>query len=119
MSRLERRLPFRMEEHFEDGDELRLALIGELDVAVVKQLSDRLSQLRRGGYTVRLDLARLDFIDSTGLRELIREIADSRRDGWRLELGDELTDQVARVIELVGAGTYFWPNGNGIGPNGA
>jgi anti-anti-sigma factor len=110
VSRLERRLFFRMEEYFEDGHELRLALVGELDVAVVKKLADRLTQLRLGGYAVRLDLTRLEFIDSTGLRELLSEVSNSRRDGWRLQIGDQLTDPVARVIDLVGARSYFWPD---------
>ncbi|HWE09549.1 MAG TPA: STAS domain-containing protein [Solirubrobacteraceae bacterium] len=110
MSRLERHLCFRMEEYFEDGHQLRLALVGELDVAVVRQLADRLSELRKGGYLVRLDLSRLAFIDSSGLREILTEIATSRRDGWQLEVGRELTDPVARVIDLVGARSYFWPD---------
>ena len=99
-----------MEEHFEDGSRLRLALIGELDIAVVKQLADRLRELQKGGYTVLLDLSRLDFIDSTGLREVITNVSESRRDGWNLEVGAELTDQVARTIDLVGARTFLWPD---------
>lgn len=110
MSGLQRRVPFQMEEHFEDGYRLRLALVGELDLAVVKRLADRLRELRKGGYTVQMDLSRLDFIDSSGLRELITELSASRRDGWDLEIGDELTPQVARVIDLVGARSYFWPD---------
>lgn len=110
MSGLQRRLPFQMEEHFEDGYRLRLALVGELDVAVVRRLAERLRELRKGGYTVSLDLSRLDFIDSTGLREVITEVSEARRDGWELEVNDELTDQVARVIDLVGARAYFWPS---------
>ena len=106
-----RRLTFRMEEHFGDGHELRLALVGELDVAVAKLFAQRLSELRRGGYTVCLDLERLEFIDSSGLRELIREIDDSRRGGWRLEIDPRLSDPVRRVIEMVGAHSYFWPDG--------
>jgi len=99
-----------MEEHFEDGRRLRLALVGELDVAVARELAERLAELRKGGYTVSLDLARLDFIDSSGLRELIGEISASRRDGWPLEIERQLTEQVSRVIDLVGARSYFWPN---------
>jgi anti-anti-sigma factor len=99
-----------MEEHFGEGHDLRLALVGELDVAVVEQLADRLHELRRGGYTVRLDLSRLDFIDSTGLRELMTAVGDSRRDGQQVEISDQLTDQVARVLDLVGARSYFWPD---------
>jgi anti-anti-sigma factor len=109
VNRLER-LPFRMEEYFEDGHELRLALVGELDVATAEQLAERLSQLRLGGYMVRLDLARLEFIDSTGLRELIAEMSLSRQDGWKLKIGDQLSDQVARVIDLVDARSRLWPD---------
>lgn len=110
MTGLQRHMPFQMEEHFEDGYRLRLALVGELDVAVVKQLADRLNELRKGGYTVHIDLSRLAFIDSSGLRELISEVSDARRDGWDLEIGEQLTDQVARVIDLVGARSFFWPD---------
>jgi anti-sigma B factor antagonist len=105
-----KRLPFRMEEHFQDGLRLRLALVGELDVAVSEQLAGRLRELRKGGYAVFLDLSRLEFIDSSGLHELLTEISDARRNGWELEIGDDLTDQVARVIDLVGARSYFWPD---------
>ncbi|HET8977717.1 MAG TPA: STAS domain-containing protein [Solirubrobacteraceae bacterium] len=110
MTGYERRLTFRMEEHFEDGHQLRLALVGELDVAVARLLVERLSELRRGGYTVRLDLMRLEFIDSSGVRELIREVDDSRREGWRLEIDPQLSEPVRRVFEMVGARSYFWPD---------
>lgn len=89
---------------------MRLALVGELDVAVVRELADRLSELQKGHYTVSLDLARLEFIDSSGMRELIAAISASRRDGWTLEIEHQLTEQVSRVIDLVGARSYFWPN---------
>jgi anti-anti-sigma factor len=98
-----------MEEHFERDDSLRLALVGELDVAVVAQLSARLRELRKGGYVVRLDLARLHFIDSSGLREIIRAVADSRRDGWRLDVDEPVGEHVARTIDLVGARPLLWP----------
>lgn len=110
MSQLDRRTPFRMEERFGDGRALRLVLIGELDVAVVKQLTDRLSELKKGAYTVSLDLARLQFVDSSGLRELITEIAHARRAGWPLRIHRQLTEPVSRVIDLVGARSFFWPD---------
>jgi anti-sigma B factor antagonist len=105
------RLPFRMEEHFERDRELRLALIGELDLAVTPELAERLRELRKGGYTVHLDLSSLEFMDSTGLRELISAVSESRRDGWRLEVGRQMTEPVRRVIDLVGARSFFWPDG--------
>jgi anti-sigma B factor antagonist len=103
------RRPFRMEEHFEQEHELRLALVGELDLGVAHELAARLDQLRQGGYAIEIDLTRLEFLDSTGLRELIVAVTDSRRDGWALEINPEVTDEVGRIIELVGARSFFWP----------
>lgn len=100
---------FRMEERFERDGSLRLIVIGELDVAVVDLLSSRLGSLRKEGYDVRLDMSRLKFIDSSGMHELLRQVGDSRRDGWNLVLDGPLTDQVARTIDLLGARAYLWP----------
>jgi anti-anti-sigma factor len=100
---------FRMQEHFERDGALRLALLGELDVWVVEQLTGRLRELHKAGYAVRLDLARLDFIDSSGIREMINAVADSRREGWQLDVQGPLTEPVARTIELVGAHPLIWP----------
>ncbi len=86
-------------------------LIGELDVAVIDHLSIRLRELRKGGYTVRLDLSGLEFIDSSGIQEIIREISDARRDGWQLGVEGPMTDQVARTVDLVGARAFLWPDG--------
>jgi anti-anti-sigma factor len=97
-----------MEERFERGGTLRLMLIGELDVAMVDHLSLRLRELRKGGYGVRLDLSGLNFIDSSGIQELIREVVEARRDHWELEVDGPMTDQVARTIDLVGARAILW-----------
>jgi anti-anti-sigma factor len=58
---------------------------------------------------VRLDLRRLQFIDSSGLRELVRAVSDARRDGWALELDPTLSPQVSQVIDLLELGNLFWP----------
>jgi anti-anti-sigma factor len=101
---------FRLEERFERDGRLRLMLIGELDVAAIDHLSSRLRQLRQEGYPVSLDLSELQFIDSSGIQEIIREVSESRRDGWRLEVDGPLTEQVARTADLVGARTFLWPD---------
>jgi anti-anti-sigma factor len=100
-----------MEERFERDGTLRLTLVGELDVAMVDHLSLRLRELRQGGYGVRLDLSGLDFIDSSGIQELIRHVAEARRDRWQLEVDGPMADQVARTIDLVGARVLLWPDG--------
>jgi anti-anti-sigma regulatory factor len=76
---------------------------------MVDHLYLRLRELRKGGYGVRLDLSGLSFIDSSGIEELIREVAEARRGQWRLELDGTLADQVARTIDLVGARALLWP----------
>ncbi|HTU96666.1 MAG TPA: STAS domain-containing protein [Solirubrobacteraceae bacterium] len=101
---------FRLEERFEPDGTLRLMLIGELDVAAIDHLSVRLRELRKGGYPVRLDLSQLQFIDSSGIPELIREVTDARRDRWALDVDGPMTEPVARTVDLVGARSFFWPD---------
>jgi anti-anti-sigma factor len=100
---------FRIDERLDDDGVVRLALFGELDLSVSDEFRHRLGELRRGGLDVRLDLSQLDFIDSSGLRELIVAVSESRRDGWRLEVGTDVPRTVRRVIDLVGVGSYIWP----------
>jgi anti-anti-sigma factor len=99
-----------IQEAFDDDGVVRLTLVGELDLASVQALEGRLDELRRGGYHVRLDLAQLEFMDSTGLGQLVCGINASRQNGWHLEIGRELTEPVRRVIELTGTEALFWPN---------
>ena len=101
---------FRLEEGFERDGSLRLMLIGELDVAVIPHLSTRLRALREEGYRVRLDLSRLEFIDSSGIQEIIRAVSEARREQWDLEVDGPMSEQVARTVELVGARALLWPD---------
>ena len=102
---------FQMTECFDETGALRLSLIGELDIAVADDLATRLHQLHEQGLEVRLDLTQLEFIDSTGIRELICALDSSRRDGSRLTIGTDTTRAVRRVVDLVGVGSHFWPDG--------
>jgi anti-anti-sigma factor len=101
---------FHLEEKFERDGALRLLLLGELDVAVIGHLALRLRELRRGGYRVTLDLSGLQFIDSSGIQEIIRAVTDARRDGWELAVDGPMTEQVARTVDLVGARGFLWPD---------
>jgi anti-anti-sigma factor len=76
----------RIDEQVDHDGELRLAVAGELDLAVIDVLDDRLVALKQDGHRVRLDLGELEFIDSTGLRGLLLAVADAGRDGWDLEI---------------------------------
>jgi anti-anti-sigma factor len=80
---------------------LRLSLTGELDRATAPQLESRLAGLRVRRSPVRLDLSKLQFIDSAGIHLLIQTIGEARIKHWELEIEPELTPQVLRVFRLV------------------
>jgi anti-anti-sigma factor len=99
----------RIHEQLDHDGVLRLAVAGELDLAVIDALDDRLAALKQESHRVRLDLAELEFIDSTGLRELLLAVADAGKDGWNLEIDPHVSKTVSRVIEPAGMGSQFWP----------
>lgn len=105
----EQSVEFGMRELFDDPGAVRLVVSGELDLAVAAMLGDRLRQLGREGYAVRLDLAELGFIDSSGLRELIIAFSQARSDGRRLDIDPQITEPVQRTIEVAGLHSHFWP----------
>jgi anti-sigma B factor antagonist len=89
---------------------LRLALIGELDVAVAGGLQDRLRQYADAGQDVRLDLSGLDFIDSSGVQAVVLALRDARRCGrGLLEVDPRLSASTRRIIEIMGVERQLWP----------
>ena len=110
-SPLETSVRFGMRERFESDGALRLALSGELDMSVAQALADRLTRLRNEGYVVRVDLSRLEFIDSSGLRELILATSRQRQPhAGRMEVDRRVSEPVRRVIEFAGVHSRFWPD---------
>lgn len=99
---------FEMREQRERPGTVRLSLCGELDLAVAGQLTARLNELAHHHQTVILDLAGLQFIDSTGLRTLLTQINHANNNGWQLRIDPHLTPTVRRTIELSGL-THILP----------
>lgn len=91
--------------HFdiESGDgAVRLALRGELDISSAERVESELSSLQdRRPRLLVLDLRQLDFMDSTGLRLILRADEAARAQGTRFVIvrGPQ---QVHRVFEIVG-----------------
>jgi anti-sigma B factor antagonist len=86
-----------------DNGTASIALEGELDLANAPQLEERLADVEGAGPTrVVVDLGRLAFIDSTGLRVLLQADARARERGHELTLrpGDAT---VQRAFEVTGA----------------
>ena len=84
------------------GGTVRLVLEGELDIATAPLLARASGHERAQDRPVTVDLARLRFMDSCGLRELLR--AASEDPGFRIA-GD--TGAVRRVIDLCGVREQF------------
>jgi anti-sigma B factor antagonist len=88
---------------------LRLALLGELDIAVAGGVQDRLRQYADAGRKVRLDLSQLDFIDSSGVRAVLMALKYARRRGQGLEVDRQLSATTRRIIEIMGIERQLWP----------
>jgi anti-sigma B factor antagonist len=102
--------PLRVRESRDPDGALRVALAGELDLAVADQLALRLAQLRRDQVSVRLDLSQLEFTDSTGIRVLVEAVRNGSENRHRLvEICPETMPSVRKLIELVGVGPVLWP----------
>jgi anti-anti-sigma factor len=93
-----------------DGDgAVRLALIGELDIAVADGVDVRLRQHREDGRRVRLDLSQLEFIDSSGVRTIVLGLKYARGSGHQIEVDRQVSSTVERMIEIMGIGPQLWP----------
>lgn len=76
--------------------------VGEIDLASVGAVTDALDAIHAdGGGPVRLDLTGVTFIDSTGLRAVIREHHRAGADGG-LRVAVTRGGEVHRLMELTG-----------------
>jgi anti-sigma B factor antagonist len=108
--------PLTVTEDREGAQRVRLALAGELDLASRGPLEDRLGELAHAGVDVRLDLSRLEFIDSSGLHVLIDAYQTARRSGRQFEVEPTLRPPVLRVVQLIGLDRLLWPSASGSRP---
>jgi anti-sigma B factor antagonist len=83
------------------GGVLTLRPTGELDIATAPRLERALLDDRRPGDRVVLDLAELEFLDSTGLRVIVRAVEAAATGGWELTLRQGPAP-VRRVFEISG-----------------
>ncbi len=83
---------------FEEDGRLRIALIGELDLYTAPALDDALVEAEGEGWPLLvLDLTELEFMDSSGLRLILRTHARAGERGRRMVVVNG-SDTVARVF---------------------
>ena len=82
------------------GDRVRVELTGALDLASVKLLHERLEQVEsENPELLVLDLRRLGFMDSSGLREVIGAVRRGREEGREVALVRE-HGPIENVLEM-------------------
>ncbi len=82
-----------------EGELERITLAGELDLATTAEVEPL---LRGDGVEQRLlDLRELTFMDSSGLRLILKAHAAARREGWSLQIVPG-PPAVQRVFEICG-----------------
>jgi anti-anti-sigma factor len=90
-----------------DDGTISVSLEGELDLASAGQMEQRLTAAEQERPTrLVVDLGRLTFIDSTGLRLLLQANARAREGGYELVLRPG-EPSVQRVFEVTGALTVL------------
>lgn len=93
-----------LEVEIEERDGLvRLVLRGELDLSTVGKVQDALHEVETGAPPVIvLDLAKLTFLDSTGLRCLVTADQRARENGRRLVIvrGPDAVQRVFAITRL-------------------
>jgi anti-sigma B factor antagonist len=85
---------------------LELSITGELDMNTVELLTVQVERhLAKGIRALRLDLAELGFMDSSGLRLQIELHDRSRREGWELTIVAPRSESALMVLRATGADT--------------
>lgn len=84
----------------ERGDEIMLLLSGELDLSSAEAVAQAARGIPPGG-ALTLDLSKLTFVDSSGLRVFMNLDRRSRREGWTLSIINP-GGQVLRILRLCG-----------------
>jgi anti-anti-sigma factor len=97
---LHERLDIRLERR---GDTAVMVIAGCCDARCHEQLRDRLIEVESSGVPeVVIDMTRLGFIDSIGLRVVIGAWNRARHAGQRFSVALAESGQVRRVFELTG-----------------
>jgi anti-sigma B factor antagonist len=83
-----------------EGDRVRLALRGELDLSNAPTAEAGIKEAFASGKDVLIDLGPLEFIDSTGIALIV--MAMGREDARRLTFLPSRSDTVRRLLNLTG-----------------
>ena len=83
---------------------VRLVVEGDVDIATVPRLQAALEQVLASmpGHVMMIDLRAVEFVDSSGLRFLLRANQQVQRSGWSLTVGPP-AESAMKAFQLTGA----------------
>ena len=82
---------------------VHLALVGELDLSTVAKVQEELRRIEAGSpATLVVDLSKLSFLDSTGLRCIVTADERARQEGRRIVIvrGPDAVQRVFAITRL-------------------
>jgi anti-sigma B factor antagonist len=94
--------PFRIDVE-PSRDSVRVAPVGELDIATVDKLRAEVARLRESGFSqLVLDLRGVRFLDSTGLRLVLELDQAAQEAGQRLQIirGSAVVQRIFEVTQV-------------------
>ena len=84
-----------------DGSRATIALVGNLTVATTPDLEAAFAELPEGVADITLDLSRLDYVASAGLRVIVSQAKKARENGGSVRL-ENPNDEVMEVLDVTG-----------------
>lgn len=84
----------------EERERTIVACWGEIDIASCEELSGALDRAFSRGLPLHVDLGEISFVDSTGIRCLVRLSRRCAESG--IPFGSQLSAQVRRVTDVLG-----------------
>lgn len=81
---------------------MRVCVEGELALTSSSLLEVAVERELKANSDVLLDLSRIDFIDSTGLRAMTALVRTAKANGRKLSLSADLPGHARRLMEIVG-----------------
>ena len=85
-----------------DGGWVRVCVEGELALTSSTVLELAVERELEANSDILLDLSRIDFIDSTGLRAMTALVRSAKASGRKLKLSADLPPHARRLMEIVG-----------------
>ena len=95
-------------DHVPSSDGITVKVAGDIDLATADKLAESLEEAVAQAHEVRVDLADVTFLDSTGIRSLVQAYRSAQtRGGVFYVIGAR--QWVAKVLDVTGVGPLLAP----------